>query len=201
MASNEQTIHVAEVADVSEIDQIDPNRALGVIKDPHALSKSSQPNPSKYWCFTLNNYKIDQIVQLEHIFRNECDWYVFQEETGETTGTPHLQGTICLKQRQRWPALHKWDTSIYFKETLSVSASVAYCTKVATRTGKIYAYGIGIPEETVVEEPYGWQLKVQKIIDGPPDKRTIHWVYDPIGNMGKTTYCKYLVVKQDALIC
>jgi len=33
---------------------------------------------------------------------------------------------------------------------------------------------------------FEWQGSFINIIEGPIDDRTIHWVYDPIGNHGKT---------------
>ena len=51
-----------------------------------------------------------------------------------------------------------------------------------------------------MEEPYGWQSEVMEIIKQKPDKRTIHWFWEPDGCKGKTTLSKYLVVKHNALM-
>lgn len=150
-----------------------------------------------YWCFTYNNY--DNVERLEQIFKHECKWYVFQEEIGKE-GTPHLQGTICLKARQRMTELKKLNEKIHWESTKSVSGSLIYCNKIETKAGKVYSYGIDLPEELDLEEPRGWQLEVLEIIKSKPDKRTIHWFWEPIGNVGKTTLCKYLVAKHDALM-
>lgn len=152
-----------------------------------------------YWFFTLNNYKIEQIEQIEQIFKHECKWYIFQEETGEE-GTPHLQGTMCLKIKQRMTQLKHIEPSIHWEPTKSVKASIEYCTKYETRSGKIYSHGIDIPKPIKLNEPYGWQLDVLHIIESEPDERTIHWFWEPNGGVGKTQLCKYLVVKHDALM-
>lgn len=179
-----------------DVEQVETSRDLGVIlKDP----KSKQGTQYKYWFFTYNNYKVETIETIETILRNECDWYVFQEETGES-GTKHLQGTICLKRKQRLSEIKKWDTEIHWENTKAVSKSIVYCSKVATRTGKIYTHNIDLPEEVEVDEPYGWQLDVMEIIREKPDKRTIHWFWESNGCVGKTQLCKYLVVKHDALV-
>jgi len=158
-----------------------------------------QGNQSKYWCFTYNNYEADTIEQLEQVFNHECQWYLFQEETGEE-GTPHLQGNLCLKVKQRMTQLKVIDPKIHWESTKSVKASLVYCSKYETRTGKIYSKGIDIPEQLDIDEPAGWQLKVMDIVKEKPNKRTIHWFWEPDGCVGKTQLCKYLVAKHDAIM-
>jgi len=160
---------------------------------------SKQSHQYNYWFFTFNNYTVEQIEQLEQVFRHECKWYIFQEETGEE-GTPHLQGTISLKIKQRLTQLKVLNVAIHWEPTKCVKASIEYCTKYESRSGKIYSYGIDIPDRIEIEEPYGWQLEVIELLNSKPDKRTIHWYWESEGNIGKSTLCKYLVVKHDALM-
>lgn len=167
--------------------------------EPDSLPAKKQGSLSAYWCFTLNNYAQSQIDHLEQVFRHECKWYVFQEETG-AEGTPHLQGTLCLKDRQRLSSLKKLDPTIHWEATKSVKASLAYCTKVESRTGRQWVHGIEIPEELRLERPRGWQITVMDIIVTQPDVRTINWFWEPDGGVGKTSLCKYLVAKHDAVI-
>lgn len=150
-----------------------------------------------YWCFTWNNF--EDVEQMERVFKHECDWFVFQEEKGEK-GTPHIQGTLKLKKRQRLTELKKINNKIHWEATKCVSKSIAYCSKSETRAGKQWIHNIDIPETLDIEQPYGWQLEIMKIINEKPDKRTIHWFWEPNGNVGKTTLCKYLVVKHNAII-
>jgi hypothetical protein len=160
---------------------------------------SKQELQYTFWFFTLNNYKVEQVEQIEQIFQHECKWYIFQEETG-SEGTPHLQGTVSLKKKQRLSELKRIDPSIHWEATKSVKASIEYCTKYETRSGKIFSHGISLPEKVEVEEPFGWQLKVIDILNSKPDKRTIHWFWEPKGNVGKSTLCKYLVLNHNALM-
>lgn len=153
----------------------------------------------KYWCFTYNNYKIEQIETLEHTLKNESDWYVFQEETGEN-GTPHLQGTICFKKRLRLTELKCFDNNIHWEKTKAINKAKEYCTKTETRTGKIYTYNIDIPEEIEIPELYGWQLTLLEVIKQKPTKRIIYWLYEDIGGYGKSEFTKYCVIKHDAII-
>lgn len=172
------------------------NEMAGGNTDSPACSKGIQ---CCFWFFTLNNPEVETLETFETVLKHECKWYIFQEETGEN-GTPHLQGTLCLKSKQRLSALKKINSSIHWEPTKSVNKSIEYCTKYETRTGRIYAYGIEIPEQVRVAEPRGWQLQVIEIFKKEPDDRTIHWFYEEKGNVGKTTLCKYLVVKYNALM-
>ncbi|QGH72666.1 MAG: Rep protein [CRESS virus sp. ctwD22] len=153
-----------------------------------------------YWCFTFNNYEEEQIEQIEQILKHECKWYLFQKEIGTLNGTPHLQGTICLIKKQRLTELRRINPSIHWEPTKSVQASKIYCTKKETGNGQIYSYGIDIPEELELDEPYGWQLQILDIIKTKPDKRSIHWFWEPYGGKGKSSFCKYLVAKHNALM-
>ena len=42
--------------------------------------------------------------------------------------------------------------------------------------------------EEFFEEAYPWQLTLQGILDGKPEKRIVHWVYEEMGNVGKTCF-------------
>lgn len=158
-----------------------------------------QGNLSNYWFFTLNNHKESQIDRLDQIFRHECRWFVFQEEIGES-GTPHLQGSCCFRDRKRLTALKQIDPTIHWEVTKSINASLEYCTKYESCTGRQWIYNIKTPPRIELEEPYGWQLNVLNIIKQKPDKRTIHWFWEKTGGVGKTSLAKYLVVKHDAIV-
>jgi hypothetical protein len=47
---------------------------------------------------------------------------------------------------------------------------------------------------------YDWQKDIISIIQQEPDDRTIHWFWEKVGCSGKSTFCKYLAVKHNALI-
>lgn len=162
-------------------------------------ANSLQLLQSFYFCFTLNNYTNEDIIILQEIMKVECDWFVFQEEIGES-GTPHLQGTLKLKKKKRLTELKKWHQKVHWESTRAVKDSIVYCTAQSKRSGNVYSYGVDIPEDVEVEEPYGWQLDVMNIIREKPDKRKVHWFWEPDGNKGKSTLTKYLVIKHDAIV-
>lgn len=178
---------------MNKIERLEINRAgLG--------NTGKQAPQSIYYSFTWFEYTLEQIEQIEHILRHETDWYVFQEEKCPTTNKLHIQGTLKFKKRKRLTELKKLlSNSVHWESTKSVKASLAYCSKENTRCGKQWIFGIEIPEPIIVEEPYGWQLKVMDILTMPPHKRHIHWFWEETGNVGKSTLSKYLVVKHNAL--
>jgi len=161
-----------------------------------------QPIQKLYWCFTLNNYDSSDIERLERTFKTFCEWYCFQPEIGSENGVPHLQGVLKLLHRKRLTEIKELlDSKAHWEPTRSVKASIAYCTKMNTKVGdKIYTMNVKIPKRIKVCEPYGWQLQVMDIIKDEPSERGIHWFWEPEGNFGKSSLCKYLAVHHKAII-
>lgn len=168
------------------------------MRDEKKVDAKQRP-PMFYWFFTWNNWVEAERCLLHRILEKECEWFVYQEEKGESQ-TTHLQGTIKLKSKKRLTALKKWHSAIHWEETKHVVSSIEYCSKEETRNGKQWLYGIDVPQPIKVHEPRGWQLSVMDILNQEPDDRTIHWFWEPNGNVGKSQLCKYLVVKRDAVM-
>ena len=161
---------------------------------------TKQISPSKHWCFTFNNYSEDDIKTFEEVSSNSSKRYVFQEELGEN-GTPHLQGYIEFIDKVR--PKNMYDTKIHWEKCRNIKNSIAYCSKEDTRNGKVYCHNIRIPKKVrILDESQlrDWQQYIINIISKEADDRTINWFYEEKGNAGKSTFCKYLAVKHDALI-
>lgn len=164
---------------------------------------NTRPPSSKCWCFTLNNYSkylkngCDVLAKL----LEESGLYVFQEELGEE-GTPHLQG--CVKFHKPCRPMERikiGDGAIHWEKCRNWNRAVAYCQKEDTRNGGIWSnIEPEEDEEIEVDEPYGWQLDVLKKIEKKPHKRKIYWYWSEKGGVGKSSLCKYLAVKHNALI-
>lgn len=159
-----------------------------------------RPVPRIYWVFTYYFKSLEMVETLETLLRHECDWYVFQEEICPTTGRPHLQGTLKLTHKRRMTEMQKFDPIIHWEPTISIKASLAYCTKAKTSTGKLWSYGIEVPEKLITHEPKGWQLEVMDWLNSPADDRTIRWICDLKGGRGKSCLAKYLYVHHNAII-
>lgn len=97
-------------------------------------NRPSTRSKSRNWAFTLNNYMEADIKNLI----NSGTSYIFQEETGKE-GTPHLQGTIILQQPQALSYMKKINPRAHWEICRNKFASINYCQKGLTRTGKLFS--------------------------------------------------------------
>lgn len=155
--------------------------------------EKSKVNQIKNWFFTFNNYECCDIVELQEKFNLICDKYLFQEETGEN-GTPHLQGVITLKKPMRWTEFNL-SKKIHWESVKNIGKSYEYCQKSETCTGKKYFKGIDLivkPVPRIIKDLRPWQTKIVDMVKELPDERTIVWIYEEVGGVGKTSLCRYL---------
>lgn len=154
-------------------------------------TKSS--SPKKHWCFTFNNYTTVEKNELVQLFQH-LGLYVIGQEIGEN-GTPHLQGYIALKTKKRLTALKKINKRIHWEPTRNVEASIEYCKKENNFITNIPM----IRKLTFPTMDRPWQLEILENISKEPDERTINWYWSEEGNIGKTTFMKYLMVNHNAI--
>lgn len=78
------------------------------------------------YCYTLNNYTDDELVQLRII---GCEYHVMGKEVGEK-GTPHIQGYIRFRNARSFNAVRKLIDRWHLIECRGSAAdNIAYCTK------------------------------------------------------------------------
>lgn len=150
--------------------------------------------PCKRWCFTLNNYSNEEVEQLEHVFGSGGYKWIMGREVGEN-GTPHIQGYVESDKRMRPLETFK-NKRIHWEACRgNLEDNIRYCTKDGN-----YKTNIFIPRKVKLPEKlYAWQEDIINIILTEPDDRTIHWYWEPNGLAGKTTFCKYLASKYNAI--
>ncbi len=156
---------------------------------------------SRHWFLTFNNADDDDI---ETVLGLGAVSYVMQEETS-STGTPHLQGVFSFRNPKYWRALNnKTGGQAYWAPALNIPACRNYCRKERTRTGRRWNKGYTFQRSQKIlhglegKTLYHWQQKLMDILMGDPDKRKIYWIWSDGGGKGKSTFCKYLVMKEDA---
>lgn len=156
-----------------------------------------QISPARRWCFTLNNYTnidISSIVQrMEQTDILRC---VIGKEVGELCGTPHLQGYFEFQQKKKGRPFSLGLTKRiqWFKCRGNTQQNIEYCQK---EQNVLFSKGIPLPIK-LINPDFDWEREILSIIVTEPNDRTIHW-YWGVGNVGKTSFCKYLTVKHEAI--
>jgi len=173
----------------------------GNTKSP-SPAKTKQISPALRWGFVLNNYTEDDINSIVPKFQENCKIACFSKEICPTTGTPHLQGYLEFHKKKR-PLSLQLTKRIHWGDKYGKPAvgtrqeNIDYCEKWGEQE---LAWTHGFPKKVKIIDPtYEWEQEILKIIKEEPDDRTVHWYYGD-GNIGKTSFCKYLGIKHGALI-
>jgi len=156
--------------------------------------KPKQISAAKRWCFTLNNYTDEDISSIVPIINEKCEKALIAKEVGES-GTPHLQGFLKLKIKER-------PMTIFNNKRIHWEAAKGNDASQLTYIGKqnVPFLNIGFPKPIKLINPdYTWEKDILKLVETEPDDRTIYWYWSESGNMGKTSFCKYLTVKHGAI--
>lgn len=91
---------------------------------------------SRGWCFTINNYTDDDILEILNA-HDYAEYTVFGFEVGEQ-GTPHIQGYIYFKNQKVGTALKKLLTRANLRAARgNADQNYDYCTK----DGEFYEFG------------------------------------------------------------
>ncbi len=145
-----------------------------------------------------------------------CAQYIFGQEIGEE-GTPHLQGAVRFKTKQRFTAVVKlfpgkgvhWE-----KQVKKWDFNVEYCRKDLETHGDWSLIHGNIPEASkykprekrCMEREYAnvvwrpWQQNVIDIIRGEVHPRKVHWFWEPTGDSGKSFLTKWLCMNFRCII-
>lgn len=167
------------------------------------VSKSVQVYHHMFrWSIEHNN---DNKFKLMKWCRRTGDKFIFQAE--DTTNNPHYQGYIhtVQKTRSKQLASHANDElkgiEVRPASTNGQDALRSYCMKDETRVAGPWAdKRIYMGADLWSEEKFpDWQKTLLKILRKEPGDRKMQWIYDPVGNNGKTKFCKWLCYKMDAV--
>lgn len=164
------------------------NTALG-----NTSNQSGRVVPSKLWCFTAYNTSVEEMKELIGNFGN----YLFGEEICPTTGKNHLQGFIEFSVKTR-PLEKIKNKNIHWEKIKgSKEDNIKYCSK----EGKVHTNNLVWKPIKILDENklFYWQKDILKEIKNEPDDRKINWYWEPDGNLGKTTFCKFLSAKYGAI--
>jgi hypothetical protein len=145
------------------------------------------------WCLTFNNYTEENVTQMKAYISQECEFGVFQEEEGDEK-TRHLQIVFGFKNAVSFNTIKKKWPKCHIEKCKNKKKSIEYCRKLDTRVGEVFEFNVpkGLK---IIENLKPWQDEIVKMLLTEPDDRTINWVYDKVGNVGKTVLCKYICAK------
>lgn len=158
----------------------------------------------RYWKFNLNNPTRDEMTQFDDYIKKNAEEYSWQLEVGNKNFTEHIEGTFYFVNnrylqtlKNRFPRAH-----IEKSEKKNFVKSRKYCNKLSTRV----AYGSSSPP--FVKYRYGkisgklhlWQVNILKTISCYTDDRKILWVWSESGSLGKTQFCKKLLIENEGKI-
>lgn len=149
----------------------------------------SRPNQSKRWCFTYNNYGKESLNVLQSEFNKKNISFVIGEEVG-ANGTPHLQGYIECPKKMRWTEIAVSKNIHWEKCKGDRDSNIKYCSK----DGKYVCSKSLTPIKCIINlKP--WQKNIEDLLKIEPDGRTLHWYWESVGGVGKSSFCKYMYVK------
>ena len=102
-------------------------------------STKQQPTRTRGWCFTLNNYTTEELINLDNI---QCQYIICGKEVGKQ-GTPHIQGYIHYDHAVRFAQVKKalGPRAHIEARKKTLAEAIEYCKKDDdyTERGKIRA--------------------------------------------------------------
>lgn len=159
---------------------------------------SSSKNQLYRYDFTLNNYTDLEVSQVKSTIVEICKKGGFGKEVGEECKTPHLQGAVWLKKKLRKTQLQKYPG--FARTSLRPIRNEEAVIRYIQKEGDCWMHGFPKPIK-IIHDLYEWQSNIEELSLTEPDERVINWYWEPEGNIGKSAFCKYMIVKHKALYC
>lgn len=182
-------IEDAENADNAEVE--------GSITEDKKDKKMKEYN-AFHWTLTWNNYPKnwnDFFNDRKPLIEKIC----VGEEICPTTGTPHLQGWIRLFKKNvartylTLPKAIHWEV---MNRNATEKQNTKYCTKQKT---SVLSWGIPMPYRVDMKlDP--WMKELWSILESEPDFRSIYWIYEPTGCIGKTAFAKKVFLEFENVV-
>lgn len=193
------------------------HEGVGNTKTPSSRVQGKQ---FQHWLITLNytnnntdsadsaNSANSAIVHndiLNNWIKNHCTYATWQLEKG-IGGYEHWQIALKLKTRQRFTWMKRHFSNIaHIEEMHNIENADAYAHKTESRLKGPFFYPE--PIETIIDYfieekcvPKWWQLEILDLIKTQPTGRKIHWYYENIGNVGKSTFVGHLDISHNCFI-
>lgn len=160
-------------------DPTDPYAHTHVVCD---LGKAPDWTGSR--CLDIDN--IHPNIQIVEKWKNACS-YITKEDK-----------TVILADEDRFePVAYTHITSIWKHNTVQEALMNMKELKDALPTLAVFGHKpIELPDPEIDEgDFYPWQQELWNRLSTKPNNRKVLWVYDPIGNTGKTRFAKWCCLK------
>lgn len=161
--------------------------------------ETKRDNARKHWFWTEF---VEEDNHEEYIKRlgPVCQEYVFQLEKCPSSGKLHYQGTMILKKKSRLKAVKTLlGPTAHLEPTKCGEEAKQYCQKTETRVAGPWVWPAVLKECDQSWMKWAklkvFQRKIVDIVETTPDERSIYWFWETKGDVGKTTFCKYLFSK------
>jgi len=120
--------------------------------------------------------------------------YEFIESPKKRQGvrTDHVKMHELVKEGKTYQELVEIDFGYVAKYGRLIKEQVAVQRQAAGKSALLAEY------EGVVWKP--WQSAVLDLIKETPNRRVIHWIWEGVGNVGKSWLAKYILLTEDALL-
>lgn len=135
------------------------------------------------------------------IMKNKCYKGCCQTEICPTSKRPHIHFMLWGKKQFRDTEL-KLPKASYKGELLKDDENKRdYCAKSESHDG-LFRINWGFPTPIkIIDSLYPFQQKILDIFQTAPDDRVINWFWEEDGNIGKSSFVKYMVVKHGCQFC
>lgn len=158
--------------------------------------KIDKTNQMYNWFFTLR-YEDMNLSQLSQTLKEIAKKFCFSGELSKD-GYKHWQGCFSLKTKERFATVkNHFPNTIHLEPCKNWFKSKEYCSKMETHIEGPYTEDYVFIK--TIEKLYDWQTKIRDECLLEPDDRRINWIYDYEGNSGKTQFCKYMILKHNAI--
>lgn len=166
---------------------------------PEGNTKTSGSRNQLYnWIFVIPREECDasQLSQLLHSF--PCKKFTYQLERSES-GYEHWQGFFSLKTKEYFNTVkNMFPNTTHIEGAKNIFKADNYSKKIETRIEGPYNEKSVFLECLKFEQLYKWQKNILNICSEKPSGRTINWYWSEQGNLGKSSFCKYLVINHNA---
>lgn len=187
-------------APVDPVDPVDPESAGGSGSSTDGQAAKKQCAPAKNWCFTWH-YKAGEEPQVDWENLKGVTGGIVGREVCPTTGGLHLQGFLQFEWKSRpfslgLPVSH-WEAA-----RGSPSRNYKYCGK--DENFKVWGTMLDWmppPPLKLITELRPWQQDILDRVTAEPDDRTILWIWEETGNVGKSALTKLLCANHKAVVC